>query len=391
MHSGRLNTFLKKHAATMVLVAVFLTGVGLLAYPTFSDWWNSTRQSRAIAVYNESVESIDKVDYDAMLADAYAYNEELAQSSLNYNPSDEQLATYNAKLDITGTGIMGYIDIPKIHCQLPIYHGTDEAVLQVAVGHLPGSSLPVGGETTHCVISSHRGLPSARLFTDLDQLVEGDTFVIRVLNETLTYEVDQIRIVLPNDLSALQLEQGQDLCTLVTCTPYSINTHRLLVRGHRIPNTLDVLVTADAVQIANYIVAPVMAIPLLVLLFIWVIVSTSKPRGARSRRESIANLRKRVGLAEVPEGTYLAPIDDEELLVSARVEKLLRKYGFWRDRTSAGEREVPAWEEDDLLPEMASELEAMPESEVPMPATSDDAPVEPKRGRHMRSGREATS
>lgn len=182
---------------------------------------------------------------------------------------------------MTGSGIMGYIEIPSIDVSLPIYHGVDEAVLQIAVGHIEGSSLPVGGLSTHCVISGHRGLPSAKLFTNLDQLVEGDVFVIRVLDETLTYEVDQIRIVEPTDLSALEREEGKDLCTLVTCTPYGVNSHRLLVRGHRIENLEEsnsIRVTADATLIDPVIVAPIVAVPILLILLIWLLVHYRKRR-----------------------------------------------------------------------------------------------------------------
>ena len=176
---------------------------------------------------------------------------------------------------------MGYIEIPSIKVSLPIYHGVDEAVVQIAVGHIAGSSLPVGGESTHCVVSGHRGLPSAKLFTNLDEMKEGDLFVIRVLDETLTYEVDQIRIVLPEDLSELEIEEGKDLCTLVTCTPYGINTHRLLVRGHRVENVKDsssIRVTADALQIDPVMVAPVIAVPILLILLIWLLVHYRKRR-----------------------------------------------------------------------------------------------------------------
>ena len=278
--------FVRRHAATIILVAAFLIGIALIAYPSFSNWWNQFHQTRAIATYNDAVDSIDKVDYEAMLADAHAYNEGLVEfGGYGFELTKEQEDEYDSMLDITGDGIMAYIEIPKIRCELPIYHGTEENVLQVAVGHLPGSSLPVGGESTHCVISSHRGLPRAKLFTDLDQLQEGDIFVLRTLNETMTYEVDQIRIVLPNDLSALKIEEGQDLCTLVTCTPYGINTHRLLVRGHRIENTPDVLVNPDAIQIRPAVVAPVLALPLLLVLLVWLLVSTRKSRRTAAKEE----------------------------------------------------------------------------------------------------------
>jgi sortase A len=194
---------------------------------------------------------------------------------------------------------MAYVEIPKIDCKLPIYHGTDEEVLQVAVGHIPGSSLPVGGESTHAVISSHRGLPSARLFTDLDQLVEGDVFVIHVLNEDLAYEVDQINIVLPSDLSLLGIQDGKDLCTLVTCTPYGVNTHRLLIRGHRVPYEDVALVPADATQIDAIVVAPFIAAILLVVLFLWLLFATRRPRGKMSTEEATNRLRE-IDSAKLP-------------------------------------------------------------------------------------------
>ena len=225
---------MKKHLSTIILILVFLTGLSLLLYPTVSDYWNSFHQSRAIASYAEQVATLDDGTYDRLWQRAQAYNAAMAGDSVAYALSDDRKADYEAQLDVSGLGIMGYIEIPSIGCSLPIYHGTNEAVLQIAVGHLEWSSLPVGGEGTHCVLSGHRGLPSARLFTDLDKLVVGDIFMLRVLDEVLTYEVDQILIVEPQELSALQPEAGKDLCTLVTCTPYGINTHRLLVRGHRI-------------------------------------------------------------------------------------------------------------------------------------------------------------
>ena len=192
----------------------------------------------------------------------------------------------NRQLAVTDSGIMGYIDIPKIRVTLPIYHGTDETILQIAIGHIAGTSLPVGGASTHCVVSGHRGLPSARLFTDIDKLVEGDTFTMTVLNRTVTYEVDQIRIVEPTDLSNLQIEEGKDYCTLVTCTPYGINTHRLLVRGHRVANANgEANVIADALQIEPVYVAPVVAAPMLIILLILLFVMTSEPFRKKGRKD----------------------------------------------------------------------------------------------------------
>ena len=225
----------KPSISTVIAVIVLLAGVGLLVYPTFSDWWNSYHQSRAIATYITAVQETDTEQLEKMLADARAYNERLAADGNRWNMSAAEQAEYESLLDLTGSGVMGVVQINSINVEYPIYHGMDEAVLQIAIGHLEGSSLPVGGPTTHAVITGHRGLPSARLFTDLDKLVEGDTFTITVLNQTVTYEIDQIRIVLPEDLSNLNIEDGKDYCTLVTCTPYGINTHRMLVRGTTLP------------------------------------------------------------------------------------------------------------------------------------------------------------
>lgn len=227
--------WMKKNLSTILLVLALLMGLCLLLYPTISDRYNSLRQSRAIAAYGENVTQIGNSRYDALLEQARSYNGELAQREKpNWTLSEEELSSYEDILDVSGTGIMCSIQIPKIKVNLPVYHGVEERVLQIAVGHIPGSSLPVGGESTHCVLSGHRGLSSARLFTDLDKLEVGDTFLIHVLNEVLTYEVDQILIVEPQDLSPLEIIPGEDLATLVTCTPYGINSHRLLVRGHRI-------------------------------------------------------------------------------------------------------------------------------------------------------------
>lgn len=278
--------WLKKHGTMLLLSLIFLIGVGLIAYPTFSDWWNSFHQSRAISSYMETVANLDPEKYDQIINDALAYNQELSQSGIHWQQlTDEERARYNSLLSVDDTGIMGYITIPKIDVMLPVYHGVEESILQVAIGHLEGTSLPVGGPGSHCVISGHRGLPSARLFTDLDKLVEGDTFTMTVLDRTLTYEIDQIRTVVPTDLSNLNIESGEDYLTLMTCTPYGINTHRLLVRGHRIANANgDAEVIADAIQIEPAYIAPFIAGPVLILLMIGVFVST----GFRKKRKQQA-------------------------------------------------------------------------------------------------------
>ena len=232
---------------TALLLVLLLAGLSLLLYPTLSDYWNSLHQSRAITGYAEQVAGLDTAQYDAIWAAAQDYNVALADRGTTYALTEDQAADYESQLDVSGT---------------------DESVLQIAVGHIEWSSLPVGGESTHCVLSGHRGLPSAKLFTNLDKLSVGDTFLLRVLDEVLTYEVDQILIVEPQEVDALAIEPGKDLCTLVTCTPYGVNTHRLLVRGHRVENTPEaklVHATADAIQIEPLLVAPIVAIPLLLL------------------------------------------------------------------------------------------------------------------------------
>lgn len=277
----------KGSISTIILILVFVVGLSLLLYPTVSDYWNSFHQSQAITEYAQQVANLDNVLYDQLWQEATDYNQRLRGKADRYDLSEEELAEYEALLNVSGNGIMGYVEIDKIDCSLPIYHGTDEAVLQVAVGHIQGSSLPVGGESTHSVLSGHRGLPSAKLFTDLDKLEEGDIFILRILDETLTYEVDQIRIVDPYELDEIEIVEGQDYCTLVTCTPYGINTHRLLVRGHRVENqpvAQTVRVTADAMQIEPMLVAPVVAAPMLLILLIVLLVSTRRKneKGGRS-------------------------------------------------------------------------------------------------------------
>ena len=270
----------------VILILVLLLGIVLIAYPSFSDWWNSFHQTRVIAGYAEKVANMDHEAFDRMMAEAEAYNERLVEKSSRFVLSEEEVEEYNSILDVTGTGIMGYITIPKIHVELPVYHGIDDAVLQIAIGHMPETSLPVGGESTHCAVSGHRGLPSAKLFTDIDKLVEGDTWTVSVLNRTLTYEVDQIRVVEPSDLSNLKLEQGKDYFTLITCTPYGINTHRLLVRGHRVDNAQgEANVIADALQIEPVYIAPFVALPFIFILLIVMLVSTEYNRRRKKIRE----------------------------------------------------------------------------------------------------------
>ena len=286
---------MKRRLSNGVLVLIFLAGLSLLLYPTVSDYWNSLGQSRAITEYAAAVSGMDKEKYDRILKEAREYNQALAAGPVYYNLSDEERKVYESQLDVSDNGVIAYIEIPKIHCSLPIYHGTEEGILQKAIGHIEWTSLPVGGESTHCVLSGHRGLPSARLFTDLDLLQEGDRFILRVMDEVLTYEVDQIRTVLPEELKDLQIVEGQDYCTLVTCTPYGVNSHRLLVRGHRVPNDENadnIRVTADAMQIDPTIVAPVAAVPLLLILLAAVLIKTRKKKGRIKEGGSDENTTK---------------------------------------------------------------------------------------------------
>ena len=267
----------------LILIGVMVLGVLIVAYPTFSDWWNSYHSTRVIASYSEKVAAIDTAEADRMLAEAEAYNRELIDNDHRFALSDEELEYYHSILDVTGDGILGYIEIPKLHISLPIYHGSEESVLQTAIGHLEGTSFPVGGTGTHAVLTGHRGLPSARLFTDIDQLVEGDHFVIHVMNRTVTYEVDQIHIVLPEEMKDLEIDPENDYCTLVTCTPYGINTHRLLVRGRRIDNDIEISdVSADAQQVQPGLTALGIAIPMLTLALIYILIMTSR-RAARKK------------------------------------------------------------------------------------------------------------
>lgn len=280
---------MRNKLTTILLVLAFFAGLSLLLYPTVSDYWNSLHASQAVADYAENVRNLEAEKYEQVLQDARNYNQMLPYKHTTFALSEEDKGAYDTLLDISGTGVMGYIEIPTINISLPIYHGTEDAVLQIAVGHLEWSSLPVGGAGTHCVLSGHRGLPSAKLFTNLDKLVVGDKFVMRVLDEVLTYEVDQILIVEPTDVSTLIIEAGKDLCTLVTCTPYGINSHRLLVRGHRIENQEEaqaIRVTSDAIQIEPLIVAPAVALPMLLVLLMILLVSGGKTKSAGGKKNA---------------------------------------------------------------------------------------------------------
>lgn len=271
---------MKKHLSTILLTAVFLLGICILLYPSISDYWNSIHQTQAIGAYEDTLSGMTQMDYSAHFEQADQYNAALAQLSFPLAEyaslaEREDLTPYMDLLNVSEIGVMGYIDIDSIGVELPIYHGTDPAVLNIAAGHLEGTSLPVGGKGTHSVLSAHRGLPSARLFTDLDQVKTGDHFTITVLNRLLTYEVDQILIVEPTDVATLAIDPEEDYCTLLTCTPYGINTHRLLVRGRRVENALEkpqVYVPADMVQIDPLVVTPVVAAPMLLVLLVFLLV-----------------------------------------------------------------------------------------------------------------------
>lgn len=254
----------------VLFALVFLGGIGLITYPTFANWWNSMHASRAVAGYVEQVKDMSGEQKKELLDQAHAYNQQLNTLPDRWHLTDEQMVQYNRTLDVTGTGIMGYITIPKLEVRLPVYHGTEDTVLQIAGGHLAGSSLPVGGKGTHTVVSGHTGLPSAKLFTGLDSLKEGDTFAFHVFDDTYTYQVDQIRTVLPHEMRDLDFDPNQDYSTLITCTPYGVNSHRLLVRGHRIPNPVED--TTDYVKADRDQTMVVIVAAILILLFIaWVI------------------------------------------------------------------------------------------------------------------------
>ena len=270
---------MKKHKTVIFLTLGFLIGICILLYPAFSDYWNSMTQSRAIVDYESVLENLEPEDYTAIFDEAHAYNKALYETTfplLNYR----QVPGYQSALHITENDMIGYLKIDRIGVELPIYHGTSNEVLNKGVGHLEGSSLPVGGENTHSVMSAHRGLPSAKLFTDLDRLEKGDTFQIIVLDQILTYQVDMIKVIVPTDVSDLQIIEGGDYCTLFTCTPYGINTHRLLVRGIRIETITEkpvIYVANEAFQIEPLLVTPAVAAPMLLALLIHLLVKYREP------------------------------------------------------------------------------------------------------------------
>lgn len=281
----------KLKISTIILIIGSIVGLSLLLYPTFSDYWNEKHSTHAIASYVTELENVDKNNYQEVWEAAVQYNKDILTRDNPFSLTEDLEDRYKACLDVTGTTIMGYIEIPKIDVALPIYHGVSDAVLQMAIGHLPWSSLPTGGESTHCVVSGHRGLTSAKLFTDLDKLREGDMFTVTVLSEMLTYEVDQIRVVEPIDLSELRIEEGKDYFTLVTCTPYGVNTHRLLVRGHRIETSMENVahVVQEAVLIDPLIVAPIVAFPFLFTLLMMVMLK--RPEKIRTKEQIIDEIK----------------------------------------------------------------------------------------------------
>ncbi len=339
---------MRKKLGNIILVLILFIGIGLLVYPTFSDWWNSFHQTRAIAGYTAQVANMDKEDFDRMWAEAEAFNQYLMQKPGRFMLTDEEIETYNSILDVTGTGIMGYIDIPSIKVSLPIYHGTDESILQIAIGHIQGTSFPIGGEGTHCAVSGHRGLPSAKLFTDIDQLQAGDKFLLQILDRTLTYEVDQIRIVLPQELQDLEIDPYQDFCTLITCTPYGVNTHRLLVRGHRVDNdnTDAARVTADAMRFEPVIVAPLVAAPILFILLVYLLISTSKWNRRRKEHRSRDEIQETIGQMAADDVTAAQALGD------TGKKKKKKKFKFGKKKKTGGK--AKAADPDNTGPDSAS-------------------------------------
>ena len=274
--------------STIILVAIFFVGLCVLLYPTISDFWNEKRQSQAIVNYDDLIVDLTPEDYSEYFSKADYYNQKIRNMSFPFLNHKNIADEYYSTLDINGDGMMGYLTIEKIKVQLPIYHGTSDKVLNSAVGHVEGSSLPVGGKSTHAVMSAHRGLPSAKLFTNLDKVEVGDIFTIRILDRTITYQVDQILIVLPHETDNLNIVSGEDYCTLVTCTPYGINTHRMLVRGTRIENIEPdrvINVITEAYQIDPLLVTPAVAAPILGLLLVVLLIKSGKSGKGKKQPE----------------------------------------------------------------------------------------------------------
>ena len=278
-----------KRWQTLLLVLIFFAGLSLLLYPSISEYWNSLVTTRLVSEYMDSVSSLSEKKKQVFFEEANVYNKKLAQLPLHFNFTAEEIEEYDRTLDVSGTGVMGYLEVPKIGVSLPIYHGTEKVVLEFAIGHLRGTSMPVGGPSTHSVLTGHTGLPSAKLLTDLEDMEIGDIFYVQILTETLTYEVDQIYTVLPEVTKDLEIVPGEDLCTLVTCTPYGVNSHRLLVRGHRIETARSAMMkfSADALQIDPMIVIPFLAAPILLCIFLLVMV---QPNRSKKRKEKMQEL-----------------------------------------------------------------------------------------------------
>lgn len=275
-------------SSTILLLAIFFIGLCILLYPTVSDFWNEKRQSQAIINYDDLIVDLTPEDYSEYFSKAEEYNRKLRQMLSPFIGYKSIQDEYYNTLNISGDGMIGYITIEKIKVQLPIYHGTSDQVLNSAVGHVEGSSLPIGGESSHCVLSAHRGLPSAKLFTNLDKLTEGDIFTIKILDRTFTYRVDQVLIVLPDKVDDLYMVNGEDYCTLVTCTPYGINTHRMLVRGTRTDNIEEekkINVITEAYRIDPLIVTPAVAAPILGILLLYLVIKSSKQKRKKKNIE----------------------------------------------------------------------------------------------------------
>ena len=273
-----MSNKLKKKIPNIIFGLIFLVGICVILYPPVSNYINSKHQSKAVASYEDAIAAMDTVDYDQIWQKAYEYNEKKKKKPMSFKLTDEELAEYNSVLDPTGYGVIGTIEIENIGVNLPIYHGTAETVLQVGIGHLEGTSFPTGNKSTHAVLSGHRGLPSSKLFSDLDQMIVGDTFLLHIMDQTFAYQVDQINIVLPEETNDLAIVDGKEYVTLVTCTPYGVNTHRLLVRGRRVDYTAEtrLIVPADASRYGTLIVALFIGAPILLIAFIVYLVCTSK-------------------------------------------------------------------------------------------------------------------
>ena len=277
---------LKKQLPNLIFGVIFLVGVAIFLYPSVSNYVNSIHQSKAINSYDQSISNMSQEDYTKFWQAAYEYNKELATKPMNFTLSDEELTEYNKILDPTGTGIIGYIEIENIGVNLPIYHGTEESVLQVGIGHLEGTSFPTGTSSTHVVLSGHRGLPSSKLFTDLDQMIVGDTFLLHIMDQTFAYQVDYISIVLPEEVTGLAIVDGEEYVTLVTCTPYGVNTHRLLVRAKRVDynEEMKLIVPADATRYGTMVIAPFIGAPMLLIAFIIFMIKTRKPKAKKAAK-----------------------------------------------------------------------------------------------------------